>query len=168
MRMPENKIMDLGTALGWRAELRSAGTRLVVTNGCFDLMHRGHVDYLVHARLLGEALLVGVNSDASIGAIKGPSRPIVPEKHRLYMLAALECVDAIVVFSTTTATDLLRSIAPDVYAKGGDYSALTLVQEEYRMLQQMGCEIRLLPLVTGVSTTDIVARIRSSEDERAP
>lgn len=159
MRNPESKIMTLEQALAWRSGLKKAGTPLVATNGCFDILHRGHVDYLARARALGGALLVAVNDDASIRAIKGPSRPVNPEEDRAWVLAALESVDAVVVFRTPTATPLLEAVRPDIYAKGGDYTIDTIVQEERRALEAFGCRIAILPAVPGRSTTNTIKKI---------
>ncbi len=163
MRKPEGKIFSLDEALSWRRQQKEVGNSVVVTNGCFDLIHRGHMEYLARARQYGDALLVAVNSDSSIRGIKGPSRPILPEEDRAYMLASLEAVDAVLLFSTPKATDLLRRLQPDVYVKGGDYKTETLVQEEYQLLKEMGCEIRLAPLVKGLSTTELIKRIRAAD-----
>ena len=159
MRNPELKIMTLEQAVAWRAELKKAGVMLVATNGCFDIRHRGHAEYLAHARQLGGALLLAVNDDATIRAIKGPTRPVNPEEDRAYVLASLESVDAVVVFKTQTATPLLETIRPDVYAKGGDYTIDTIVQEERRALEAFGCKIVILPAVPGRSTTTTIKRI---------
>ncbi len=159
MRKPEEKIMTLAQALAWRNALKAAGTPLVATNGCFDILHRGHATYLARARELGGALLVAVNDDATIRAIKGPSRPVNPEEDRAYVLASLEAVDGVVVFRTQAATPLLEALRPDVYAKGGDYTIDTIVQEERRALEAFGCQIVILPAVPGRSTTNTIKKI---------
>ena len=151
--------MTLEQAVAWRAELKKAAVALVATNGCFDILHRGHAEYLARARQLGGALLLAVNDDATIRAIKGPTRPVNPEEDRAYVLASLESVDAVVVFKTQTATPLLETIRPDVYAKGGDYTIDTIVQEERRALEAFGCKIVILPAVPGRSTTTTIKRI---------
>ena len=160
MQDPVRKVMALETALQWRETLAEGGRTLAVTNGCFDLLHRGHVEYLNRARNEADALLVLVNSDASIRTVKGAGRPIINQDDRVYMLASLESTDAVVLFDTEHCTGLLGRIRPDVYVKGGDYTEETLVQEEYRLLKQMGCRVALLGLVEGMSTTDIIRRIR--------
>ncbi|OPZ30447.1 MAG: D-beta-D-heptose 1-phosphate adenylyltransferase [Lentisphaerae bacterium ADurb.BinA184] len=164
MRSPADKTLILPRLPAWRAEVRRQNRQLVVTNGCFDLLHRGHVEYLNRARAAGDCLLVLVNDDASVRAVKGPDRPIVCEADRLYMLASLEAVDAVLMFSTPTCTELFRQIVPDVYAKGGDYTEETLVREEYLLLKSQGCRFVFIPFVKGLSTTDNVRRIR----ERRP
>lgn len=135
-----------------------AGRRLVFTNGCFDLLHVGHVRYLQAARALGDALLVAVNGDASVRALKGPSRPINSQGDRAEVLAALACVDFVTIFHTERVTDLVRVIRPQVYAKGGDYTLDSLNPEERGALEEVGAEIRLLPLVPGKSTTAILEK----------
>jgi len=158
MRDPETKCLSLEAALVWRGELRRRRRTLVFTNGCFDLMHRGHMTYLAAARRCGDALLVAMNSDASVAAIKGPGRPVLPQQDRAYMLASLEAVDAVVLFGTPNVTELLRQLAPEVYVKGGDYTENTLEPNEYRVLRQMGCRIELVPAVAGLSTTELIRR----------
>ena len=154
----------LQTTAGLRAvrdKLDAAGRKLVFTNGCFDLLHVGHVRYLQDARALGDALLVAVNGDASVRALKGPARPVNPEEDRAEVLAALECVDHVLVFHEERVTELVREIEPHVYAKGGDYTIESLNQEEVAALRQAGAEIRILPLVPGKSTTGIIEKWRS-------
>ena len=166
VRSPESKLMSLEQAMDWRGALRASGRTLVVTNGCFDLIHRGHVEYLARAREHGDALLVAINSDASVAAIKGPGRPVIAEVDRAYLIASLEAVDAVVVFSTPKATDLLRALLADVYVKGGDYTEATLVQEEYLFLQSVGCRVEFVPLISGISTTELIQRVRRDAEPR--
>src|SRR5216684_7685711 len=143
-------------AAGWRAQ----GKRLVLANGCFDLLHLGHVRYLQAARALGDALVVGLNGDRSVRQLKGPGRPINDEKTRAEMLAALECVDLVTIFSEMRATHFLEMAAPAIYAKGGDYSSETLNAEERAILQKLGAEIRIVPLEEGYSTSGLLERLR--------
>jgi D-beta-D-heptose 7-phosphate kinase/D-beta-D-heptose 1-phosphate adenosyltransferase len=157
---PFYKIMSLEDARAWRQELRESGRRLVFTNGCFDLLHRGHAQYLNQARELGDVLIVALNSDASIRAVKGPQRPIVQEDDRAYLLASLEAVGAVIVFGTSTVIDLLHALQPDIYVKGGDYTLETIVQEERRVLEGMGTQIEFLSLVDGMSTTELIRRAK--------
>ncbi len=154
------KIIPYAQLSPWREEVRRSGRRLVVTNGVFDLMHRGHAEYLSQAAAQGDLLLVLVNDDASVTALKGPTRPLVPQEDRAAMLAALQCVGAVCVFPGPQATEALRRCAPDVYVKGGDYTPETLNQEEFQALQACGSQIRILPLVPGCSTSAIVKKIR--------
>jgi rfaE bifunctional protein nucleotidyltransferase chain/domain len=138
----------------------AAGRKLVFTNGCFDLLHTGHVRYLQQARALGGALLVAVNGDASVRGLKGPSRPINAEGDRAEVLAALECVDFVTIFHTERVTELVRAIRPQVYAKGGDYTVDSLNPEERAAIEEVGAGIRILPLVPGKSTTSIIEKWR--------
>jgi D-glycero-beta-D-manno-heptose 1-phosphate adenylyltransferase len=116
------KVLARSEALRWVRARRSAGARVVLTNGVFDLLHLGHVRYLQQARTLGDALVVAVNSDASTRRLKGPKRPLVPEQERAEVLAGLECVDAVTIFDEDTAGPLVEALRPDIYVKGGDYA----------------------------------------------
>ena len=153
------KLISWAALPAWRAGLRSSGKRLVVTNGCFDLLHLGHVSYLEAARNQGDALLVGLNSDASARALKGPGRPVNPEADRAAVLAALESVDGVCIFSETKATQFLAAAHPDIYVKGADYTLKTLNQEERRVVDQVGAKIVLIPVVPGKSTTRLLQRL---------
>ena len=124
------KILTAAQARRWVSAARRRGRRIVATNGCFDLLHFGHVSYLQRARKLGDLLVVGLNSDSSCRQLKGPERPLVPEKQRAAVLAALECVDAVVIFPERRAYRFLATIQPDVYVKGGDYRPETLDPRE--------------------------------------
>jgi rfaE bifunctional protein nucleotidyltransferase chain/domain len=139
--------------------LRESGGRLVFTNGCFDLLHPGHVSYLEAARSLGDALVVGLNSDASVRRLKGSERPINPEGDRAAMLAALRAVDAVVIFDEDTPVRLLREVSPAVYVKGGDYRVEDLPEAD--VAREIGAEVELLPFEPGYSTTALIERIRS-------
>lgn len=159
--MSREKILSVADLVRQREALAEQGRRLVFTNGCFDLLHVGHVRYLQAARALGDALVVAVNGDASVRALKGPSRPIHPEEDRAEVLAALECVDFVVLFDTERVTELVRAIRPHLYAKGGDYTVASLNAEERAALDAVGAEIRILPLVPGKSTTGTLARMKA-------
>jgi rfaE bifunctional protein nucleotidyltransferase chain/domain len=159
--MPNPKLQSPAHLAALRDELGASGKRLVFTNGCFDLLHVGHVRYLQAARALGDALVVAVNGDASVRALKGPHRPINTEHDRAEVLAALACVDAVVIFHQERVTDLVRAIRPQVYAKGGDYTVESLDRGEHAALEAIGAEIRILPLVPGKSTTAIIERWKS-------
>ena len=139
--------------------MRASGKRLVVTNGCFDLLHLGHVTYLETARHQGDALLVGLNGDASVHQLKGPGRPVTSEDDRAAVLAALESVDGVCIFAEPTATRFLAAAQPDVYVKGGDYTLETLNQEERRLIEGLGGKIVLFPMVPGKSTTALLKKI---------
>ena len=158
--MHEGRVVDAGALSRVRDEMEAAGRRLVFTNGCFDLLHAGHVRYLRQARALGDALAVGLNSDRSVRELKGEGRPINPQDDRAEVLAALGCVDYVVIFDEQRATGLLRAVRPHIYAKGGDYTPDSLDAEERAALEAAGAEIRILPLVPGRSTTSTLGRIR--------
>jgi rfaE bifunctional protein nucleotidyltransferase chain/domain len=138
---------------------RADGRRLVLTNGCFDLLHVGHVRYLQAAKSRGELLVVAVNGDASVRILKGPSRPVNSEQDRAEVLAALGCVDFVTVFHTTRVTEVIRTIRPQVYVKGGDYTLEGLDPEERGALEEVGAVIEILELVEGKSTTATLQRI---------
>ena len=158
MSIPD-KIISWENLLAWRAALRTAGRRLVVTNGCFDLLHRGHVTYLDSARQLGDALLVGLNADASVRELKGPQRPVNSEDDRATVVAALASVDGVCIFRERTAERLLELVQPDIYAKGGDYTLDTINQEERRLVEKGGGQVKILPVVPGKSTTSLLEKI---------
>jgi rfaE bifunctional protein nucleotidyltransferase chain/domain len=140
-------------------ELRAAGKKLVVTNGCFDVLHVGHVRYLQAARKLGDALAVAVNGDASVRSLKGEGRPVNRETDRAEILAALRCVDHVTVFPEVRATNFLQRVRPAVYVKGGDYKPETLDAEERAVLQKIGADIKILPFEPGYSTSHLLERI---------
>jgi D-glycero-beta-D-manno-heptose 1-phosphate adenylyltransferase len=152
-----NSALDDARALVGR--LRAAGKRVVFTNGVFDLLHPGHVRYLQHARSLGDALVVGVNSDRSVRAIKGPDRPIAPENERAEVLAALACVDAVVVFDEDTPRDLIGALQPDVLVKGADWAADAIVGRD--IVEARGGRVARVEVVPGYSTTGIIGKIRA-------
>ena len=154
-----DKLIPWDKLPAWRAELRTRGRRLVVTNGCFDLLHAGHVTYLEAARDLGDALLVGVNADAAVRGLKGPDRPVNSEADRALVLAALESVSGVCIFTEATATKFLGLALPDVYVKGGDYTLDTLNQDERRAVEAGGGKIVIVPMVPGKSTTALLEKI---------
>lgn len=151
-------ILDLDELARQTDKLRAEGRRLVLTNGCFDLLHVGHVDYLERARALGDALAIAVNSDRSVRELKGPTRPVNSAEDRARVLSALRAADFVTVFDSLRATDVIRAIRPAVYAKGGDYTVDTLDPDERAALLEAGTEICILPLVPGKSTTATLAR----------
>lgn len=153
------KIIPWGRLAEWRRAFRATGKRLVVTNGCFDLLHVGHVTYLEAARRQGDALLLGLNSDASIRSLKGAGRPVNPEQNRAAVVAALQSVDAVCLFEDRSAARFLEVAEPDIYVKGGDYALDTLNQEERRIVEGAGGRIVILPLVPGQSTTALLEKI---------
>jgi len=154
-----DKIVTRENLPAWRSALRARGEKLVVTNGCFDLLHAGHVTYLESARNLGDALLVGVNGDEATRQLKGPGRPVNSEADRSAVLAALQSVDGVCVFGENTATRFLAAAQPDVYVKGGDYTLETLNQDERRAVELAGGKIVIIPFVPGKSTTVILEKI---------
>ena len=142
-----------------RARLRAGGRRLVFTNGCFDILHVGHVRYLEAARQLGDALLVAVNSDRSVRALKGAGRPFVAELERAELLAALSCVDFVTVFDDESPRSLIAEILPDVLVKGGDYAIEEIHGREE--VEAAGGQVYSLPFIEGASTTSIVEKIKA-------
>lgn len=160
-----DKILPAGSLRAWRSRVRRDGRRLVVTNGCFDLLHLGHATYLEAARSLGDLLLVGINSDASVRRLKGPSRPVHSEGDRAALIAALEFVDAVVIFDETSAERFLAEAEPDIWAKGADYTLETLNQAERSTVEQAGGRIEFLTLVPGRSTTATLRKIEEGQRE---
>ena len=136
----------------WRAN----SERVVFTNGCFDLLHIGHITLLEQSRCYGERLIVAINSDSSVRALKGPNRPIVGERERVRVLAALSAVDAVVVFDEPTPLELIVAVKPDVIVKGGDYNPDTVVGA--KEVQSWGGQVRIIPLVEGFSTTSLIEK----------
>jgi rfaE bifunctional protein nucleotidyltransferase chain/domain len=153
------KILTADTLPAWRDALRAEGRTLAATNGCFDILHAGHVNYLQSARNEAEALIVGLNSDRSIAELKGPDRPIHTEADRAAVIAALESVDAVYIFDELRATDFLQTTQPDVYVKGGDYTIDQLPAEERAIIQAQGGRITVLGHLPGKSSTEIARRI---------
>ena len=152
---PGRKLHDWDAAAVWRASLTG---RLVFTNGVFDLLHPGHVEILVAARSEGDALVVGLNSDASVHRLKGPGRPVRTTAERAIVLAALEVVDAVVVFEQDTPLELIRHLRPDVLVKGGDYSEATVVGAPD--VRSSGGRVVIVPLAPGHSTTSTIEKLR--------
>jgi len=150
-------VWDVAQATAWREARKAEGLRVVFTNGCFDVLHSGHVDYLAWAREQGDALIVGLNTDDSVRRIKGERRPIVPFDERARVLIALRSVDAVVGFGERTPEILLERIRPDVHVKSAQYREEELPERD--VVRAYGGEIRLAPHVEGKSTTDTIARI---------
>ena len=151
------KVLTIEALTDKRERLRRAGKRVVFTNGCFDLLHPGHVRYLTEARALGDALVVGLNSDRSVRLLKGAGRPILKESERAEVLAALEAVDYVVVFDEDTPQELIALLLPDVLAKGGDWPLDQIVGREE--VEAAGGKVVSLPYVEGSSTSDIIQKI---------
>lgn len=156
------KLLSLPDAVRWREKLRAAGKRVVLTNGVFDLLHTGHLYYLQKARALGDALVIALNADASVRELKGPARPVQTEIERAYALAALACVDAIVVFREKRLTAEIRALKPDIYTKAGDYTLAKLDASERKALEESGARIEFMPFLEGFSTTQLIAKIRAA------
>ncbi|MBS1614820.1 MAG: D-glycero-beta-D-manno-heptose 1-phosphate adenylyltransferase [Bacteroidetes bacterium] len=142
------------------AALKASGQSIVFTNGCFDILHRGHLDYLAKAAALGNALVIGVNSDTSVQQLKGPSRPINNEQDRLFGLASLLFVNAVCLFDEDTPLELIQELKPDVLAKGGDYTMDTIVGAK-EMLARGAC-VEIIPFVEGYSTTALIEKIKQA------
>ena len=148
-----------------RDELEAQGRRLVFTNGCFDILHAGHIRYLQQARQLGDALLVALNGDESVRTLKGPSRPLNGQDDRAEVLCALECVDYVTIFPEVRVSNILRAVKPQIYAKGGDYTPESLNPDERDALCEINAEIKILPLVPGRSTTGLITKMGSGKQE---
>lgn len=154
-----SKILTLDQLAAESGRLRSESRRVVATNGCFDILHVGHVRYLTAARKLGDVLVVGLNGDDSVRQLKGEGRPVNREQDRAEVLAALESVDYVTIFPENRATNFLRAAAPAVYAKGGDYTADTLEPGERAVLDEFGSRIEIIPFEKGYSTSELLTRI---------
>lgn len=154
-RLPSSKVMDVEALRVWRVAVRGA---VVFTNGVFDLLHPGHVNVIDTARREGAALVVGINSDASVQRLKGPTRPVRTSMERALVLAALEAVDAVVVFDEDTPLELITELQPDVIVKGGDYTPETVVGAD--VVAAIGGRVVIVPLIEGQSTTSTIERMR--------
>ncbi|MDD6127182.1 MAG: D-glycero-beta-D-manno-heptose 1-phosphate adenylyltransferase [Veillonellaceae bacterium] len=152
MLIPQSDITDLCRIL------REAGARIVFTNGCFDILHAGHVRYLAKAKSFGDVLVLGLNTDASVRENKGKARPINSELDRAEVVGALKSVDYVVLFGEKTAEEIIKKIRPDVYVKGGDYTLDTL--PEAKIVQSYGGRVEFVDLVAGRSTTNVIEKIR--------
>lgn len=158
--MTESKILTREQAVQQAGQWRAGGQQIVFTNGCFDIIHLGHIDYLEKARLLGQRLILGLNTDASVSCIKGPQRPVVNEYARARLMAALEFVDAVTLFGEPTPLELIEAIQPDVLVKGDDYTVSTIVGAEFVLAH--GGRVETVALVPGYSTSKLIERIRQS------
>ena len=155
-----SKIFSLDDLKNQVNAWKQAGEEVVFTNGCFDIIHRGHIEVLAQTADLGDRLIIGLNSDTSIQKLKGKNRPIIEEQSRAILLASLEFVDAVVIFSEDTPINLISTLLPDVLAKGGDYEIETIVGHE--IVQQNGGKVKLVPFVDGFSSTTIIEKIKNS------
>ncbi len=156
----KSKIVNAEELAAISENLRAAGKKLVATNGCFDLLHIGHVRYLKAARELGDALVVGINGDASVKALKGKDRPLNGEEERAEIVAALASVDHVRIFPEERASRFLETARPTIYVKGGDYQTETLNVQERAVLEKIGAEVQILPLEAGYSTTALIKRLQ--------
>jgi rfaE bifunctional protein nucleotidyltransferase chain/domain len=156
----KEKIVTAEQASALGKQMRENGRKLVFTNGCFDLLHAGHVRYLQAARALGDALLVAINGDESVRALKGAGRPLNRAEDRAEIIAALECVNHVVIFPEVRATQLLKIVQPAIYVKGGDYTDETLHADERAALDRIGTEIQILPFEAGHSTSGLLEKIK--------
>lgn len=162
MTLENPKLLTLPAAIALRERLRADGKRVVLTNGVFDLLHTGHLYYLQAARRLGDALFIALNADASVRALKGPTRPVQSEEQRAYALAALACVEAVVIFRQPRLTEEIAALRPDIYCKAGDYTLEKLNQEERAALEKVGARIEFMPFLPGFSTTGLIGRIKAA------
>jgi len=140
-------------------QIKAGGEKVVFTNGCFDILHPGHTRYLFSARELGDYLIVAVNSDWSVKAIKGEERPVMPQEERAEVLAALSCVDGVVIFDEDNPLQMIKYLMPDILVKGGDYTPETVVGRD--VVEQAGGQVVIVPLLDNASTTEIIDRIRN-------
>jgi len=162
LALENSKLCALADAVARRETLRAAGKKVVLTNGVFDLLHTGHLYYLQQARALGGALFIALNADASVRALKGPTRPVQTEEQRAYALAALACIDAVTIFRTPRLDAEIRALRPDVYCKAGDYTLGKLDPTERAALEAVGARIEFMPFLPGFSTTALIAKIRAA------
>jgi D-glycero-beta-D-manno-heptose 1-phosphate adenylyltransferase len=153
------KIVKLEELSDRCEKLRSAGKKIVATNGCFDLLHVGHVRYLQAARAFGDLLVVGLNGDRSVHELKGAGRPLTTHSDRAEILAAFACVDLVTIFPDLRATKFLAAVRPAVYVKGGDYTPRTLDEEEGAILKEIEAAIRIIPFEAGYSTSGLIEQI---------
>jgi len=156
----QHKIFSLSDLKNQVNAWKQAGENVVFTNGCFDIIHRGHIEVLAQTADLGDKLIIGLNSDTSIQKLKGENRPIIDEQARSILLAALSFVDAVILFPEDTPINLISALLPDVLAKGGDYEIETIVGHE--IVQQNGGKVKLVPFVDGFSSTTIIEKIKNS------
>jgi D-beta-D-heptose 7-phosphate kinase/D-beta-D-heptose 1-phosphate adenosyltransferase len=161
---PEAKILSQTALVAEVARLRAAGQRIVFTNGCFDILHAGHIQYLNQAARLGDALIVGLNSDASVQRLKGPTRPLNAERDRAFLLAALSAVSHVTIFDQDTPLELITQVVPDVLVKGGDYRAEDIVGGA--VVREAGGRVVVLPFVEGQSTTSLIERAQLTRNRQ--
>jgi rfaE bifunctional protein nucleotidyltransferase chain/domain len=159
------KIVDQDRLVSISESMRKQGHRLVLTNGCFDLLHLGHVRYLQEARSLGDALVVALNGDDSVRSLKGNGRPLNPAQNRAEVVAALQSVDHVVIFPELRVTRLIEQLRPAIYVKGGDYTTLSLNPEERAALEKVGAQVQIVPFEPGYSTSKMISQIKKLSDK---
>lgn len=157
--MTEQKILSREAAVAQVSEWHEAGQKVVFTNGCFDIVHLGHIDYLEKARALGDKLVLGLNTDASVRRLKGPTRPVVNEYARARMMAAFGFIDTVILFDEPTPLELIQTICPDILVKGDDYTVQNIVGADF--VVGKGGEVKTIPLVKGYSTTALIEKIKA-------
>jgi len=160
--LPSLEALDLGTLVARRDQWTDEGRVVVLTNGCFDLLHVGHVRFLHAARALGDVLVVALNDDESTHELKGPGRPLIPLAERAEVLCALRAVDVVVPFGGSTAVEVVRAVRPDVYVKGGDYDPVRRRPPEADVAEEVGARVAFVPYVLGASTSALIARLRGT------
>ena len=153
------KIKDLKALAGLVLQHKNEGKKIVFTNGCYDILHIGHIQCFQESKKLGDILIVAVNSDRSVGVLKGPSRPIVPEEERAELIAAMESVDYVTIFDQEDPLEIIAAVKPDILVKGGDWSIDTIVGRE--LVESYGGTVMTLPMVPGISTSEIIEKIVS-------
>ncbi|MDP6699658.1 MAG: adenylyltransferase/cytidyltransferase family protein [Candidatus Latescibacteria bacterium] len=163
LHIAADKLLELAELHATRRACAEARQTFVFTNGCFDLLHRGHVEYLQQARALGDCLAVGLNDDRSVRALKGPGRPLMPQADRAALLAALSCVNYVCIFSGASVEPLVADLLPDILVKGGDYAQKEIVGR--RVVEAHGGQVQALPLWRGQSSSELVRRIKNLPDE---
>lgn len=161
LKTTHEKILSLEALSTLRGEWLASGEKVVFTNGCFDILHKGHVVYLEAAKNLGTKLILGLNSDTSVQRLKGPNRPIQDEESRAFVMAALECIDAVVLFGEDTPLHLIENLSPDILAKGGDYTIKTIVGAN--QVLSKGGQVEVIPFIDGYSTSNIESKIKESD-----
>ena len=159
------KIVDQDRLVSISESMRKHGRKLVLTNGCFDLLHLGHVRYLQAARSLGDSLVVALNGDDSVRSLKGDGRPLNPAENRAEVIAALQSVDHVVIFPELRVTRLIEQLRPAIYVKGGDYTTLSLNPEGRAALEKVGAEVQILPFEPGYSTSKMISQIKKLPDK---
>jgi len=160
MEQTADKILNLSEAQALVARWQGDGEKVVFTNGCFDIVHLGHIDYLEKARAMGDRLVLGLNTDASVSRLKGPLRPVVNEQARARLMAALSFVDTVILFDEQTPLQLIEALGPDILVKGDDYSVENIVGADF--VKANGGEVKTIPLVKGYSTSSLIEKIRKA------